>query len=72
MIKLTEGEVKLHQIRLKQIRDRLERAKVKFANEDITLKKLKSIKKEVAEEEVTYLRETGIIYYFGSLFKVTA
>lgn len=71
MTKLTPEEVQEHKKRIKSIRDRAARAKDRYYGEDITLKKLKSIEKEVRKEENDYLRDSGIILYFGNLFKVS-
>lgn len=71
MRKMTWEEVQEHQKNIKQIRDRALRARARYVNGDITVKKLKLVNREVREEEATYIQTSGVLLYFGQLFKKT-
>lgn len=69
MILLTEEERNTHRTTIRRIRDKAVRAKEKYCNGDITTKKLKLIEKTVREEEIDYIKTSGVILYYGKLFK---
>jgi len=72
MRKLTEIEIIAHKAKIKQCREKAAKAKIKFCDGDITVKKMYRVIKESQQEEAEYIRKSGVILYFGKLFMAEA
>lgn len=71
MIELTTEEVKAHQKKIRDIREKASRATMKFNDGDITKKKWQKVREEVKEEEAEFIKTSGVILYFGKMFRAS-
>lgn len=69
MILLTDEEKAEHTAKIKKIREKAIRARSRFCDGDITVKKLKIVEKAVKAEEQEYLNNSKVILYYGNLFR---
>lgn len=68
MRKMTAEEVKAHNQRIKAFREKSAKITDRYNFGDITKKKWEETRKAIKEEENDYIRQSGIIMYYGQLF----
>lgn len=66
---LTNFDRLAHDQALKKFEDKKRKIDQKFCNGDITMKKRNASLAELKKEQTDYTQTSGIIQYFGKLFK---